>query len=108
MFTRVHGSKVISDEGFEVNIGQIGHDGLFVQYSRAGRFLVLGAYLQQPLPKDNRLLDQVPMIVEIPPKLEWLSPERQYLSEIEQREVLEKVKAALEFMGDPFKFESVP
>jgi len=106
MFTKVNGAKVTSDEGFEVEIGQIGHDGLFVQYSQAGKFLRIGAFLQHPFPKDHRLLDQVPMILEIPSQLEWLPPKGQLLSGPEQTDVLEKIKAALEFLEAPFRFRA--
>jgi len=105
MFTKVHGSRVTSDEGFEIDIGSTGHDGFSVQYAQGDHFLRIWAFYPQPLPKDPGLRDQVPLILEIPSRLDWQSPKGQQLSDTEQKEVLEKIKAALEFLGENFKFK---
>jgi len=106
MFTKVHGSRVIYDEGFEIDIGSTGHDGFFVQYSQGDQFLRIWAYYPQPLSQNHRLRDQVQLILEIPSRLDWQSPKDRQLSDTEQKEVLEKIKAALEFLGENFKFKS--
>jgi hypothetical protein len=105
MLTIVNASKVVSDQLFEMEITGAGHDGFVVKYVEPGKTLYLNAFFPGPLPRDPVLLARVPMVVEIPRQLDWSSPKGVVLSDAEQTRVLSNLRAALEAVQDPFKFQ---
>jgi hypothetical protein len=99
MFTQIHGCRIASDEGFEVEFDVSRGEGGSVTYRETGRELYLEAgYLLLP----SLIGEHTPIWIEVPNQLEWnRSHPGEWLSEDEQKRVINNIRSTFNFIKTP-------
>lgn len=98
MLTLINGCKVVSDEGFEVELHMHRDEG-YVTYHDGTKGLLLGAWWLLLAAEAG---DYLPLRLDVPDQLKWNHPRPgQELSEAEKTQVVNRIRDAFDVMGTP-------
>ena len=104
MLTRIHGAKVCSDDGFEVELANAGQDGMCLCY-REGQQQLLLAACYEPSTSGGAIVRT--LRIYLPFHISWQQPDGVIsLSAEDGKRILTNIRRVFEYLQEPIEIVS--
>jgi|SRR6516162_6529211 hypothetical protein len=105
MFTQLDGSKVISDEGFEIEISVPNNNSGGIAYREQGRAVHFGAGYSIIRSGDSVQISG-PLEIGVPESFSWADSREIPLSVADRTRILNNIRQAFQFLNLPYRIVS--